>query len=56
MNFWKLDGKALANKQEETYYSNGYGGNGCAFWKKIAEKVANGEFDRIVTEDSHEEL
>uniref|UniRef100_A0A915CES6 Carboxylic ester hydrolase n=1 Tax=Parascaris univalens TaxID=6257 RepID=A0A915CES6_PARUN len=56
MNFWKLDGKALANERKETYYSNGYGGEGYAFWRKIADEVANGEFDNIIRKGSHEEL
>uniref|UniRef100_A0A0M3IIG4 Carboxylic ester hydrolase n=1 Tax=Ascaris lumbricoides TaxID=6252 RepID=A0A0M3IIG4_ASCLU len=56
MNFWKVDGKTLANERKETYYSNGYGGKGYAFWRKIADEVANGEFDNIIRNDSHGEL
>uniref|UniRef100_A0A914S338 Uncharacterized protein n=1 Tax=Parascaris equorum TaxID=6256 RepID=A0A914S338_PAREQ len=52
----ELDGKALANERKETYYSNGYGGEGYAFWRKIADEVANGEFDNIIRKGSHEEL
>ncbi|VDM48964.1 unnamed protein product, partial [Toxocara canis] len=54
MNFWKLDGKALANEQKEKFYSTGYGGKGYTFWKKIANDIANDKFDDVI--DSHREL